>query len=250
MNYPLISCKMITYGRVEMLEESLHSFLQQDYPGPKELIIVNDYPLQKLIFDHPEVKIFNVEHTFSTIGAKENYAMEQCSGDIICQWDDDDVALPNHLSNVAKFIGDNNIIHWQTGVLYNEPNITDVTWIGNSGIVFTRKAWEAVGKHPIENAGYDMTFIERIHALDHRKRLFAKMPKEEASWFYMWGGRGYHMSGQGTDVPGKANVIQRHSLHIENLRLRGKIPTGDVVLKPHWNKDYKQMLIDFLARPS
>jgi glycosyltransferase involved in cell wall biosynthesis len=246
-NTPLISAKCITYGRVEMLEESLHSFLQQDYPN-KEMIIVNDYPLQKLVFEHPQVKIINLDYTFSNIGLKENFAMEHCSGDIICQWDDDDVALPNHLNNVAKFISDNNIIHWKTGVLYNEPDITDVTWIGNSGIVFTKKAWEAAGKHPLENAGYDMTFIERIHNLDHSKKVFAEMPKEEASWFYMWGGRGYHMSGQGHDLPGKANVIQRHSLHIDNLRQQGKIPTGDVVLKPHWNHDYSKMLVDFLAR--
>ena len=241
---------MITYGRVEMLEESLHSFLQQDYPGPKELIIVNDYPLQTLVFDHPDVKIYNVSHTFTSIGAKENFATELCNGEIICQWDDDDVALPNHLSNVAKlFIDDVNILHWNTGVYYNEPNITNVGWIGNSGIVFRKSVWEKVGGHPIENAGYDMTFVESIHALDQSKKLFAKMPKEDASWFYMWGGRGYHMSGQGDDLPGKPNVIQRHSLHIESLRLRGKIPTGDVILKPHWNKDYKQMLIDFLAHP-
>ena len=246
MEFPLISCKMITYGRVDTLEESLHSFLQQDYPGPKELIIVNDYPLQKLVFDHPEVKIINLDYTFSTIGDKENFAMEHCSGDIICQWDDDDVALPNHLSNVAKFIGDNNIIHWKTGVLCHVTGIEQVGWIGNSGIVFTRKAWEAVGKHPSENAGYDMTFIERIHNLDYNKRLFVEMPKEEASWFYMWGGRGYHMSGQGHDKPGKPNAIQRHSLHIENLRKQGKIPTGDVVLKPHWKKDYSQLLKDYL----
>lgn len=248
MSYPLISCKMITYGRVDTLEESLYSFLQQDHPGPKELVIVNDYPLQKLIFDHPEVKIINLDETFSTIGKKENFAMEHCSGDIICQWDDDDVALPNHLSNVAKFIGDNNIIHWKTGVLCHITGIEQVGWIGNSGIVFTRKAWEAVGKHPLENAGYDMTFIERIHNLDHSKKLFAEMPKEDASWFYMWGGRGYHMSGQGHDVPGKPNAIQRHSLHIENLRKQGKIPTGDVILKPHWKKDYKKMLEDYIKK--
>lgn len=247
MEHPLISCKMITYGRVDMLEESLHSFLQQDYPN-KELIIVNDYPLQKLVFEHPEVKIFNLDETFAVIGAKENYATELCNGEIICQWDDDDVALPNHLSNVAKlFTDDVNILHWKTGVYYNEPNITDVGWIGNSGIVFRKSAWKAIGGHPLENAGYDMTFIETLHK--HGGRLFAEMFKEDASWFYMWGGRGYHMSGQGHDVPGKANAIQRHSLYIENLRAQGKIPTGEILLKPHWNKDYKQMLKDFLARP-
>jgi glycosyltransferase involved in cell wall biosynthesis len=247
MEFPLISAKCITYGRVDMLEEALHSFLQQDYPGPKEMIIVNDYPLQTLIFDHPEVKIYNTSHTFTNIGAKENFAMELCNGEIICQWDDDDIALPNHLTNVAKVIGDNNIIHWLTGVFYNEPNITEVGWIGNSGIAFTKKVWEAVGGHPLENAGYDMTFVQSIHALDHSKKLFAKLPPEEASWFYMWHGRGYHMSGHGTDVAGKANVIQRHSVYVENLRAKGKIPTGEIVLKPHWNKDYKQMLKDFLA---
>jgi hypothetical protein len=105
-----------------------------------------------------------------------------------------------------------------------------------------------VGKHPSENAGYDMTFIERIHNLDHNKRLFVEMPKEEASWFYMWGGRGYHMSGQGHDKPGKPNAIQRHSLHIENLRAQGKIPTGQVVLHPKWNCDYVQMLKDYLRK--
>lgn len=238
---------MITYGRVNMLEESLHSFLQQNYPN-KELIIVNDYPEQKLIFDHPEVKIYNMPQTFTTIGAKENYATELCNGDIVCQWDDDDVALPNHLNNVAKlFTDDVNILHWKTGVYYNEPNITEVGWIGNSGIVFRKSAWKAIGGHPIENAGYDMTFIENLYK--HGGRLFAEMPKEDASWFYMWHGRGYHMSGLGHDKPGQSNVIQRHSLYVENLRKQGKIPTGEILLKPHWNKDYKQMLKDFLARP-
>jgi glycosyltransferase involved in cell wall biosynthesis len=248
-NLPFISCKTITYGRVEMLEEALHSFLQQDYPADKcELVIVNDYPLQKLRFNHPQVRIHNMDFTFSVIGEKENYATDICNGDIICQWDDDDVALPNHLQNVAKlFTDDVNILHWKTGVYYNEPNITDVTWIGNSGIVFRKSAWEAIGGHPLENAGYDMSFVENLHR--NGGVLFAEMPKEDASWFYMWGGRGYHMSGQGHDTPGKANVVQRHSLYVENLRIRGKIPTGEIHLSPNWKKNYTQMLKDFLARP-
>lgn len=246
MNHPLISAKCITYGRVDMLEESLHSFLQQTHPN-KELVIVNDYPLQTLKFEHPEVRIYNLNQTFSTIGAKENFATEMCNGDIICQWDDDDVALPNHLSNVAKHMTpDVNIIHWKTGVFYNEPNITEIGWIGNSGIVFRKSAWEAIGRHPLENAGYDMTFIEKLHKWGGRKLV--EMDEEDASWFYMWGGRGYHMSGEGHDIPGKPNVVQRHSLHVENLRIRGKIPTGDVQLKPHWKKDYKKMLEDYIKK--
>jgi glycosyltransferase involved in cell wall biosynthesis len=242
MNYPFISCKCITYGRVATLEESVQSFLKQDYPADKcELIIVNDYPLQTLIFDHPQVKVVNLVKTFETIGEKENFATELCQGDIICQWDDDDVALSNHLNNVAKYMTDNvNIIHWQTGVLCHSTGIEQVGWIGNSGIVFRKAAWKAIGGHPLENAGYDMTFIERINA--YGGRLFAKPPKEEASWFYMWGGRGYHMSGQGHDKPGKLNAIQRHSAHIESERRLGKVPTGDVQLNPNWKIDYSELL--------
>jgi glycosyltransferase involved in cell wall biosynthesis len=243
---PFISAKTITYGRVSTLEESIESFLKQDYPLDKrELIIVNDYPLQTLIFDHPQVKIVNLSKTFDTIGEKENYATELCQGDIICQWDDDDVALPNHLQNVAKYMTEEvNILHWETGVLCHSTGIENVGWIGNSGIVFRKSAWKAIGGHPLENAGYDMTFIERLHI--HGGRLFAKLPKEEASWFYMWGGRGYHMSGQGHDKPGKLNAIQRHSAHIERERVMGNIPTGNVHLNPCWEKDYSNLLKNYL----
>ena len=41
---PFISCKCTTYGRTDLLVESLYSFLIQDYPKDKcELVIVNDY---------------------------------------------------------------------------------------------------------------------------------------------------------------------------------------------------------------
>ena len=247
MKHPFISCKCITYGRVDMLEEAIQSFLQQDYPGNKELVIVNDYPLQKLVYNHPEIKIFNLDETFSTIGDKENFAIENCSGELIAVWDDDDIALPNHLSNIAKFWKeDTNILHWARGVYFNEPDITEITFIGNSGIVYSKKIWETIGKSPIENAGGDMTLIERIHK--HGNVVMACPADNEVSWFYMWGGRGYHQSGQGHDVPGKPNVIERHSIHIETLRAAGKIPTGEIILNPHWNKDYSVKLLEFINK--
>lgn len=253
MELPFISCKCVTYGRVNLLEETIESFLRQDYPKDRcELIIVNDYSLQTLKYDDPRITIINFDRTFNTIGDKENYATSICNGDIICQWDDDDIALPNHLKNVAKYFTDEiNILHWQNGIFYNEPNITDITWIGNSGIVFRKTAWEAIGKHPIENAGYDMTFIEKLYAYKPEGRLLALPPKEEASWMYRWSMPSadlYHQSGQGHDVKGKPNIIERHSAHIEKLRKQGKIPTGEIQLNPHWNKEYVQLLTNFINK--
>jgi len=244
----MISCKMITYGRVEFLEESLHSFLLQDYAGEKELVIVNDYPLQKLIFDHPQVRIYNLDKTFETIGEKENYATELCKGDIICQWDDDDVAMPWHLRNVEKyFVEESDLLHWERGVFFNNSAISSISGLGNSGIVFSKKIWRQLGGHPIENAGYDMTFVIKIKNIS-RNIILASPPDNEVSWFYMWGGRGYHMSGMGTDTNDKENVIKRHSNHVESLRKQGKIPTGEIQLNPSWKRDYEKMLSDFLKK--
>jgi len=248
MKLPFISCKCITYARVELLEEAIESFLRQDYPKDKcELIIVNDYPLQKLIYDHPQIKIFNLDTTFATIGEKENFAIEQCQGELIAVWDDDDIALSNHLSNIAKFWReDANLLHWQNAVFYNEPNITKLMSVGNSGIVYSKKAWEQIGKSPLENAGGDMTLVIALHNLGRDKVVLANPPDEEVSWFYMWGGRGYHQSGLGTDDGSRPNVIQRHSSYIEQQRIKGLINTGIIFLFPHWNKNYKELLKRFI----
>jgi glycosyltransferase involved in cell wall biosynthesis len=249
-DYPFISCKMITYGRVEFLEESLHSFLQQDYPEDKsELIIVNDYPLQKLKFNHPQVKIINLDKTFKTIGEKENFATSQCKGDIICQWDDDDLAMPWHLQNVAKyFIPGSDLLHWHRAIFMNMPKIEAITGVGNSGIVFSKRIWESIGGHPLENAGYDMSFVLNIKHKVPQNVVFAEPSYDEASWVYVWGGRGYHMSGAGSDDGTKPNVIERHSQHIEDQRSLGKIPIGDIELNPNWKYDYVKLLKEHVSR--
>ena len=155
--------------------------------------------------------------------------------------------MSNHLSNIAKFWrSDANLLHWQNGVFYNEPNITELMALGNSGIVYSKKAWEEIGKSPIENAGGDMTLVVALHNLGRDKVVLADPPNEECSWFYMWGGRGYHQSGMGTDTANRPNVIQRHSDYVENLRRKGQIPTGNVHLIPHWDKNYSQMLKDYI----
>jgi len=239
---------MITMGRVHLLEEALYSFLQAEGHEESELIIVNDYPHQTLIYDHPNVKIFNSKEIFPTIGDKENFALEQCSGDIFAVWDDDDIAMPWHLTNIKEwFKEDTNLLHWKKGVFYNEPNITDVGWIGNSGIVYSKKAWLDIGKSPIMNAGGDTTLTDTIRALDPKKVVHAE--PENPSWFYRWatpeskeGLGNFHQSGEGTDHPGRLNIIERNFNYLENMRLQGKVPTGRIYLKPKWNRDYVKLL--------
>jgi glycosyltransferase involved in cell wall biosynthesis len=239
---PSISCKCITYGRVDLLEESIQSFLRQKYSGKKELVIINDYPLQKLYYDHPEIRIINLDTTFPTIGHKENFAVNSCQYDIIAVWDDDDIALPNHLSNIAQYFKDgSDLLHWGRGVFFNEPDNLVITGLGNSGIVYSKKIWKKIGGHFLENAGYDMSFVIKIKEISD-KIIIANPPDNEVSWFYMWGDRCYHMSGQGADTGQGPSALERHMEYIEKLRLEDKIQIGDIVLNPHWKKDYIELL--------
>ena len=249
LNYPFISCKCITYGRVSTLEESIYSFINQDYPGKKELVIINDYPLQKLEFDHPEVRIINLDYTFPTIGDKENFAVEQCQADIIAVWDDDDIALPNHLRNIAKYFKEDTVLlAWDRGVLFNRPDVAAITSLGNSGIVYSKSTWREIGGHPLENAGYDMTFVLKLRHTYPNNYVAASPPDEEVSWIYYWGDRSYHMSGLGSDNgTTRANILVRHSDYIESQRVLGKIPTGVVKLEPKWEYDYIGKVKDFIG---
>lgn len=249
-----LSAKCTTYGRVEYLQEALFSFINQDNLEDSQLVIVNDYPLQTLIFDHPNVKIFNLKETFPTIGDKDNFAVENSDGDVIITWDDDDLALPNHLNNVRKyFTPDTELLRWENAVFFNEPSKIDISQTGNSGMIYSKKAWLEVGKHPIYNAGGDSIFSGLLEK--RGKVKWGNPPNEEISWFYRWGSiqdnnrNGiFHQSGAGTDSPDRENVIIRHSKHIESLRKQGRIPTGEIVLKPKWNQNYSQMLKDHLKK--
>lgn len=247
----MISCKMITYGRVELLQEALHSFLIQEFDEPSELIIVNDYPLQKLKFDHPRVKIYNMDKIFQTIGEKENYAIERCSGEIIAVWDDDDIAMPWHLSNIRKYWKENtNVLQWGNGAYYNHPNITKLCYIGNSGLVYSKKAWEQIGKSPIMNAGGDTVLYTKLRELGEEGYVCAFPPDEEVSWWYRWAlpVPTYHQSGAGFDVDGKPNIVMRNAAFIEQQRRHKKIPVGDIELKPHWKQDYTQILRKYVNK--
>ncbi len=244
----MISAKCITHGRVHLLEEALNSFLLQDDPEDTELVIVNDYSHQRLIFDHPRVKIYNLDTMFPSIGEKENYALDLCSGDTFVVWDDDDLAMPNHLNNIRKFfVPGSNLMHWNKAVFYNEPNISGIIGVGNSGIVYSKEAWLKIGKSPLENAGGDQTLTAKLRALDTSKIVHAEPPDNEVSWWYRWATpQNYHQSGMGTDTPDRPNVVLRNHDYVESQRYQGLIPTGNIVLKPNYRFDYPKMLKDYV----
>ncbi|HSG39802.1 MAG TPA: DUF6065 family protein [Thermoanaerobaculia bacterium] len=95
---PAVTCICPAEGRVELLEEAIHSFLRQDYPGPKELIVLNDTEGQTLVYDHPEVQVVNVPRRFHSAAEKHKAAVGLASHALIFPWPEDGISLPHRLS--------------------------------------------------------------------------------------------------------------------------------------------------------
>lgn len=241
-----ISALCITYGRPHLLEEALESFLKQDYPD-KELIIINDLPEQELIFDNPQVKIFNFKERFPTIGDKRNKSVELSSGDILTSWDDDDIYLPWLLSSLVEKFETNKELEFiqpnRSFCLCNGKIEITKGWCAH--VAFTRKIFDAVGGYYSMNSGQDSNLNKRIkETLNANKYKDIPITDEEICYIFRWGGDSYHLSGYGKDQPGQKSGF----IKIEE-RVKSKPIEPIIHLKPHWKKDYFKITRDILSVP-
>ncbi|UCH94531.1 MAG: glycosyltransferase family 2 protein [Candidatus Aminicenantes bacterium] len=225
-----VSCQCITYNRPELLEESIESFLRQDYKGKKELVILNDTPQQILKFNHPEVIIINIPRRFGTIGEKRNACVSLCSGDIIFPWDDDDISLPWRISLSLQYKDKNRYFKnkrawiWSGGILKPEPGYNSYHAMG----CWDRSLFVQVGGYPIMQSGQD-TALENKYK-ETGERNVTKLPLEELFYIYRFGGTGSpHLSSYGRNN-GWAEIGKRK---IERV--------GLISLSPHWRQDYVGM---------
>lgn len=91
---PLISCICITKNSSVLLHRAVQCFLAQSYPN-KELVLLfesdNSATAQHLqtVRYPPSVRVLETVHG-EPLGVLRNYAIKQASGELFCQWDDDD----------------------------------------------------------------------------------------------------------------------------------------------------------------
>ena len=250
MNYETsVSCICLTYGRPEVLEEAIYSFLQQDYTGPKELIVLNDHVQQVLHFDHPEVQVINASQRFRTVGEKMNVAVALASHDLLFVWDDDDIYLPHRLTfSVGKFeakkgfFKPNKAWFWNNGQLSGPAkNIFHV------GSCWSRKPFDAVRGYVADGTGYDLVFESRLERRFPGVTKTYDIKPEEIYYLYRWAGTGsYHMSGFGVYQAGENVGHDEVDVYVQQKIEQGKISQGDIFLNPHWKSDYQQVVSDYI----
>jgi glycosyltransferase involved in cell wall biosynthesis len=246
---PAVSCICLTYGRPEVLEEAVYSFLQQDYAGRKELIVLNDYADQSLTLDHAEVQVINVNKRFRTVGEKMNVAVALAAYDLLFVWDDDDVYLPHRLSfSVAKFEPQKGFFKPDKAWFWNNGKLSGPAKnIFHSGSCWSRGLFDAVRGYVAEGTGYDLVFERLLEEQFPGSTAAYDIRPEEIYYLYRWSGTGsYHMSGFGNYAPGENAGHNQVEDFVKQRASRGQIRRGIIPLQPHWKWDYQQLVSEII----
>lgn len=242
---PAVSCICLTYGRPALLEEAIESFLRQDYPGVKELVVLNDLADQTLRFEHPEVRLVNVALRFRSVGEKRNAAVALASHDLLFPWDDDDICLPHRISfSVEHFDPARGRFNPRTAWFWNNGEIVEL--LTTSGLYaagcWTRELHDAAQGYAAQGSGEDQELDSRFRELCPQSGPRFAIDPADVYYIYRWVGTGsYHLSGYGLDRPGESESEAKVTRHVARYLAAGRLPRGEIELRPHWKAEYPDL---------
>jgi hypothetical protein len=241
MALPGISCYCSTYGRpTRLLENSIASFLEQDYPGPKELVILNDFSEQELVFKHPQVRIINLKDRIKPLGKKFNINIDYCQYDLLATWEDDDVFLKNRLSTSYQRM-QNGVFHTHDAFYEKEEHqLVKIQNIFHSTHMFDRKLFHKIGGYNSVDdvCSIDVEFMDAIRL--QIGEYTQDLPLDQIFYIYVWAGaQSYHGSGWGAQ---KTDISDGAAAVVATQISKGQIKLGRVDLVPKLRYDFYKYL--------
>jgi glycosyltransferase involved in cell wall biosynthesis len=132
-----VSCLMVTRDRLVLAKRAIRCFAAQTYAN-RELVVVCDgeprirHGLERYAaaLGLTNVSFIHEPRTDMTLGALRNVAMAQASGDILCQWDDDDCYHPDRIrGQLAHMLKDGGRACFLTDQLHYREDDNSVRWI-------------------------------------------------------------------------------------------------------------------------
>jgi glycosyltransferase involved in cell wall biosynthesis len=102
---PLVSCLMVTGRRPHLAALAIEAFRRQTYPH-KELVIIDDSgsdAVGEILADGDDaIRWIRVPQENKPLGALRNLALAEAKGDLLCQWDDDDLSAPARIERQVR----------------------------------------------------------------------------------------------------------------------------------------------------
>lgn len=99
---PLVTAMMVTKGRPQLAQRSIHCFLNQTYPNC-ELVILDDDEEDTLAnwvaaLNDKRIRHLRLKSENRSLGALRNLAVDEARGAYVAQWDDDDLSHPQRFT--------------------------------------------------------------------------------------------------------------------------------------------------------
>lgn len=129
---------MITCGRLDLMRRSVACFKAQTYPKKDLVILSQGTPSVnsqiRREFAGPSISFHEAPRDLS-LGAMRNTSIDLSTGDIFCQWDDDDLSHPNRLLTQYRSLvsNDRHIASMYTNFLKYYENSGELYWCDWSG---------------------------------------------------------------------------------------------------------------------
>lgn len=234
MSLPSVTALCPTYGRTGLLEEAIGSFLRQDYEGEKHLVVVNDLAEQTLVWpDCPEnIRIVNLDTRLPNLGAKKNLTALFAQSELIINWGDDDIHLPNRiLSNVAAYAPGNYVMENRLAYIYKRARVETHTKGLCGPFLMARADYWRLGGIPDADVGEDLQFLAVV------KRNLTVVQSAAPSYLYRWDTGRYHISG----LRHESNPWEKAAAVVRETLANGTEPRGIVELRPQWREDYEAL---------
>jgi len=213
-----------TYGRLPFLGRMVASFLMQTHTN-SDLVIINDDPNVRVIFDHERVTVINMSKKHMLDVKRNIGAIMGLNYDLIMPLDDDDIFLPEQIEYHVRMFKENPEIDmfrnascfttidgkFRRGL--NSPNscaYRPSAFLKNGGYGFFDK-----------NSSGDLKFVRKFT----NKRVVNQ--PEHAYFVYFWYGGNYHLS-----------KIDEKNLETVAAKQREKFNiSGDFIIEP----DFKEV---------
>jgi hypothetical protein len=244
----MITAICITYGRVKFLEHAIGDFINQENPGPCELLILNTFNKQTLRTDFTSVRIENLPYRPETLGHARNMAVAMAAGDKIICFDDDDVYLPHFFRTFQDNWEDGLEWVWLDKRLCAHGDVIKEISVGCHGgcFGFTKKAWAEVGGYPVTlSVGEDRVLVNKITKLVGKR---VNLKDTTPPFICCWGNDAYHLSGQGDDVPGTPTAYERSKAALSRRTANGEEKMGKITLIPNYSGDWMNKAQAFMAK--
>lgn len=220
----MISVLTLTYRRHHLLEEAIESFLRQVGIVDAEMVIINDNLHVDYVYNHPNIKIFNIKERFSSIAAKLRWGCKQCQNDYIYRLDDDDLLAPNALYDSIKTITNTlipyDVYRSEDHFFFVNNKFEKKSSNINNGNIYTKSYLDRIvwpDKSGDEDA--DITFGQKA-------LINNNVP---TTMIYRWGMNTLHISGLG--IQSNDVILAKADEMLDPI-------TGMVELHPHFDNDY------------